>query len=117
MLRKFVHTVHVPGTGTDMSVRWKVPSDCTLLHVSACTSSDDSAKMEIGDASDADAHLTSSAVGSGANAIVEFDKDDFVGTEFPRLQDGDTLVITVDTDGGVSGTGDDLTLVLTFVEG
>jgi len=117
MLRKFVHTVHVPGTGTDMNIRWNVPSDCTLVHVSACTSGNDNATMEIGDESDADAHLTSSAIGSGANTVAEFDKDDFVDTEFPRLQDGDTLVITVDTDGGVSGTGDDLTLVLTFVEG
>ena len=36
MLRKFSHAYHVPGTlSADLDIRFTVPSDCTLVHISA----------------------------------------------------------------------------------
>lgn len=123
MLRKFTHMIHVPGTGVDMNVYYTAPSDCTLLHVSAVSSAAQNGTFQIGDSDDQDEFLTASAIGDSGTPN-EFDGDDFVDPSgnthnkyFPRIAATTVVRISVDTDGGVSGTADDLTIVLTFAEG
>ena len=127
MHRKFVHTIAVPGTlGGDFNIRWTIPSDCQLVHVSAVNSSAYAFGINIGTSADVDGFLTKSSAGT-ANTPVEFDRDDFAGAlltypgdEYPRFSDGDILVIQVDHDynGGGSATDSvDATIVLTFQEG
>ena len=123
MQRKFVMAFHTAGTGVDQTIYFTVPSDLQLIHVSAVSSAAQNGTFTIGDSVDPDEYLTASAIGD-SNVPNEFDGDDFVDTAgathtryYPRIVDGTVVVITVDTDGGVSGTADDLTLVLTFVEG
>lgn len=123
MQRKFVMAFHTPGTGADQNIYFTAPSDCQLTHVSAVTSNDANTTFTIGDSADPDEYLTSSVTGDSGTPA-EYDGDDFVDTSgdthtryYPRIVDGTVVHIAVDTDGAVSGTGDDLTIVLTFVEG
>lgn len=123
MQRKFTHMIHVPGTGVDMNAYFIAPSDCQLVHVSAVSSAAQNGTFQIGDSSDQDEFLTASAIGDSGTPN-EFDGDDFVDAAgnthsryYPRITDGTIVRVSVDTDGGVSGTADDLTIVLTFVEG
>ena len=124
MKRKFTHCFHVPGALTaDLNIRFTVPSDCQLVHVSAVGSNANDATFTIGDSTDTDEFLTSSVFGD-SNTPAEYDGDDFVDTSgnthgryYPRIADGTIVVIPV-TYGDVLGTAiNDPTLVLTFVEG
>ena len=123
MQRKFVMAFHTPGTGVDQNIRFTIPSDCQLVHASAVSSAAQNGTFILGDSDDTNEYLTASAIGDSA-VPNEFDGDDFVDADgnshnryYPHISDGTVFVITVDTDGGVSGTADDLTIVLTFVEG
>jgi len=120
---KFTHMIHVPGTGVDMNIYFTAPSDCTLVHVSAVSSASQNGTFTIGDSDDADEYLTASDIGDSGTPN-EYDGDDFVDTSgdthnayYPRIVDGTVVHIAVDTDGGASGTADDLTIVLTLLEG
>jgi hypothetical protein len=99
------------------------PSDCTLIHVSACASNDSDATIIVGDSSDDNEYLTASVVGDSGTPA-EYDYDDFVDTSgnthsryYPRISDGTVVVVTVDYDGASGTAADDLTVVLTFAEG
>jgi hypothetical protein len=127
MQRKFSHAFHVPGQlSANLTITFTVPSDCTLVHVSACQSDADAAGIIVGYNGDTDEYLTTQSVGvSGTPA--EFDGDDFVDSAgvshdcyYPHIADGTIVVVTVDYDynaGGGSGAASDVTIVLTFVEG
>jgi hypothetical protein len=110
MNRIFQQTYHVPGTlSADLAIAFTAPCDCTLLHVSAVGSNANDGKITIGDSSDADEFLTSSAIGDSGTPA-EFDGDDFVDTAgnthncyYPRIADGTIVKIALDYD-GASGT-------------
>jgi hypothetical protein len=122
--RKFQYGLHITGTLTaNATITWTAPSDCTLVHVSACASNDSDATIIVGDSDDADEFLQSSVVGDSGTPA-EYDGDDFVDTAgnqqtlyYPRITDGTIVVVTVDYDGAGGTAADDLTVVLTFVEG
>jgi hypothetical protein len=124
MQRKFSHAFHVPGTlSANINIRFKVPSGCQLVHVSAVGSDANDGKLTIGDSSDTDEYLTASAIGD-SNTPAEFDGDDFVDSDgnshncyYPAIPDGTIVVATLDYDGASGTATDDFTLVLTFVEG
>lgn len=127
MQRKFCMCFHVLGDmGANAVITFTVPSDCQLVHVSACQSDSDAAAFTIGDSGDADEYLTTSAVGASGTPN-EFDGDDFVDADgnshtkyYPHIAAGTVMIITVDYDynaGQGSGNAADLTLVLTFLEG
>ena len=118
---------HITGTlAANVNIRWTAPCDCTLLHVSAVGSNANDGLLTIGDSSDTDEYLQSSAIGD-SNTPVEFDGDDFYDTDgnqpgiyYPRISDGTIVVIEVDFNyngGGAAAASDDPTIVLTFAEG
>jgi hypothetical protein len=124
MHRKFVQTIHVPGSlAANLDIRWTVPSDCTLVHVSAVASNDSDATMAIGTSANDDGFLEACVIGDSSTpvekAVADFDGDllSDPGSEPPRLSDGDVFVILIDFDGDGGTAADDLTLVLTFQEG
>lgn len=122
MIREFEKTIHIPGTmSADLNIRWNPPDDCTLLHVSAVTSTNDAASLTIGDETTAALHLAAWAFGLGANTVREKGDasafSDFATGQYPRISDGDTVVIAVDHDGDGGTSGANLTLVLRFAEG
>lgn len=95
---------------------WKVPFDVQLTHVSAGSSSDSDAVLEIGTGVDRDAYLAATTIGD-SNKPAEFDRDDFVGGEFPHIADGTIIAIILDHDGSSGTAAVDFTIVLTFIEG
>lgn len=126
MQRKFQQAFHIPGSlSANLNIRSTVPSNCTLVHVSAVASNDSDATLAIGTSADTDGFLAACVIGDSATPV-EKDVGDFDGAlltlgasddEVPRLSDGDILVIVVDFDGASGTAADDLTLILTFVEG
>ena len=126
MQRKFQQAFHIPGTlGADLNIRSTVPSNCTLVHVSAVASNDSDALITIGTSADTDGFLASCVIGDSATPV-EKEVGDFDGAlltlgasddEVPRLSDGDILVITLDHDGDGGTASADVTSVLTFLEG
>ena len=124
MHRKFVMAFHVPGSlAANVDLRFTVPSDCTLVHVSAVASNDSDATLALGTSADTDGFLAACVIGDSGTPV-EKEVADFdgallsdAGSEHPRLSDGDVFVITVDYDGASGTAADDLTVVLTFQEG
>lgn len=122
MIREFEKTIHVAGAmSAALDIRWNVPDDCQLLHVSAVTSNDAATTLTIGDEATAALHLAAWDVGAGAQTVHEKGDasafTDFATGQYPRISDGDTIVIAVDHDGDSGTSGADLTLVLRFAEG
>lgn len=124
ILQKFTVDFHVSGAlGADLNIRWTLPSDCTLLHVSAVGSNDGDATFDLGTSSDTDGILDGELVGD-ENVPNEFDLDDFDGDlvadpghDYPHFTDGTVMVLIVDFDGSDGTATEDLTIVLTFSEG
>lgn len=125
MQRKFQQALHIPGTlGADLNIRSTVPSNCTLVHVSAVASNNSDATLALGTSADTDGFLAACVIGD-SNTPVEKDVGDFDGAlltidtdlEVPRLSDGDILVIILDHDGASGTAAADVTIILTFVEG
>jgi len=124
MQRKFSHAFHIPGTlSADLDIRFTVPSNCSLVHVSAVSSNDSDATLAIGTSADTDGYLTAAVIGD-SQTPAEFELADFDGAlladpgkEYPHPTDGTIIAITIDYDGASGTAADDLTLVLTFVEG
>ncbi len=125
MIRKFTHTFHVPGTLTaDLAIVWTVPTDCTLLHVSAVASDANAAGLEVGTTSDADAYITKYSIGTSGTPVEKQTPSDFNGatsdSNRPHIADGTVMKLTLDFNyngGGSAAASDDVTIVLTFQEG
>ncbi|MFN2152864.1 MAG: hypothetical protein ACK2T5_14770 [Anaerolineales bacterium] len=124
MLNKFSHAFHIPGTlAANLNIRFTVPSDCCLVHVSAVASNDSDATITLGTSADTDGFLAACVIGDSATPV-EKERADFdgalltdAGKENPRLSDGDIFVIVLDYDGSAGTAADDVTIVLTFTEG
>jgi len=120
MHRKFTQAFHVPGTlGADLNIRWTVPSDCQLVHVSAVSSDADAFGINIGTSADTSLYLAKASAGV-SNVPVEFTRANFVGAQYPHPVDGTIIVIEVDYNyagGGSASASADVTIVLTFQEG
>jgi hypothetical protein len=124
MLNKFQNSFHIPGTlAANLTITLTVPSDCSLVHVSAVASNNSDATLKIGTSADDDGYLTATAIGDSGTPA-EFDLDDFDGAllsnpgmEYPHLLDGTVLVLTLDYDGAAGTAAQNVTLVATFCEG
>ena len=120
---KWTATFCIPGTlSADLDIRFAMPDDATLIHVSACARLAAGAGLQIGTPTDADAYLANATTGTG-NVPAEYDFDGFVtyaaSRSFPRLSAGDVLVISVDYDyngGDAPAPSVDVTIVLTFAD-
>ena len=113
----FTLSYYLPGTlAANVDIRFIPPIRCKLLHVSCCGSNSNSAVMVIGTSSDNDAYLTAVDVGD-SNVPSEFDQDDFVDTQFPALPKGEVVSVFVDYDGAGGTAVQNLSIVLTLLEG
>jgi len=111
MFNRFCLTISIPGALTaDHVAKFIAPSDCTLVHVSAaCTTQN--ATLTIGHSDNDDSCLDAAAV--TADAPAEFELADFVDAAYPRISDGDVILVTV----GHGSNCVNFTAVLTFLEG
>jgi len=117
MLNTFTQTIHIPGTlAANITVTYKLPMDVQLVHVSACGSNTNDGILDVGPSTDTDGYLDSVSIGDGA-VPSEFDRDDFVGSQYPHIVAGTIIVITLDYDGAAGTATANFTCVLTFTEG
>ena len=117
MERIFQQTYHIPGTlAANITITHKAALSCTLLHVSAAASNDSDATLKIGTSADTASFLAAATIGDSGTPK-EFERSSFVGTQFPRVNDGDTVIYTLDYDGSSGTAAANVTLILTFAEG
>jgi hypothetical protein len=122
MQRKFTHAFHIPGTlSADINIRFTAPSNCQLIHTSAVASNDSDALMTVGTSADADGFVTSGVIGDSNTPVEKEALTDFAGAlasnQFPRITDGTIVTIALDYDGDGGTAAQNVTIVLTFVEG
>jgi hypothetical protein len=114
MLRIFQQSYHIPGAlSANINIRFILPCDAQLLHVSASQSDTDTAVLDIGPSTDTDGYLDGVNFGV-SNTPAQYDRDDFVGDQYPHIAAGTIVVITI-TDHASHSV--DPTVVLTFAEG
>jgi hypothetical protein len=117
MDKMFQVAFHVPGTlAANVTITWTAPCDCQLVHVSANGSGANDGKLTIGYIGSLAAYLASSAIGD-SDTPVEFDRDDFVGAQYPHIADGTIINVGLDYDGAGGTATPNFTVVLTFTEG
>lgn len=118
MLRPFQQSYHIPGTLTaNIVITFTAPFNCVLRHVSVGGSNANDATLKIGTSADDDEFLTATAIGDSGTPV-EFDEaGDFRYDVWPRIEDGDKVICTIDYDGSSGTAAHDVTLVLTFEEG
>jgi len=111
---------HVTSTLTaDLDIKWIMPVDCQLIHVSADNSTAYAAGLSLGTSTDATAYLTKCNIGV-SGAPVEKTRTNFVGTQYPHITHDTIIAIALDFNyngGGAANASADVTLVLTFAEG
>lgn len=124
MQRIFQQAYHIPGTlAANIDIRFTMPMDAQLVHVSAVASNDSDATLAIGESGDPDGYKVAAVIGD-SQVPVEWGIAAFdgalltdAGDEFPRPNDGDIVVLTLDFDGTGGTAANDVTIILTFVEG
>lgn len=117
MERVFQHSYHIPGTlSANLGINFTTPCDLQLVHASAVGSNANDGLLKIGSSSDDDAYLASAAIGDSGTPAV-FDRDNFVGGQYPHIAAGTVVVITLDYDGAGGTAAANFTLALTFTEG
>ncbi len=110
----------IPGTLTaDVEFEFKAPFDMQLVKVSANCDASTSFILDIGenDTPDTDAYLDGVTVTGHATDNTEYDLDDFVNDTYPRISDGDDVVVTIDYDGGAGTDAANVSILLVFTEG
>jgi hypothetical protein len=113
----FTVSWYLDGTlAANKVLRWLVPFNCTLVQVSAAASNDSDATLKIGTAADDDAFLVAATIGDSGTPN-ERDRDDFVGGEWPRVNEGDVVLFTLDFDGAAGTAAQNVSMVATFCEG
>jgi hypothetical protein len=118
MNRIFQQSYHIPGTLTaDLNIRFTAPCNCTLLHVSAVGSNANDATLTIGDSADTDGYLAACTIGGSDIPVEKKAWRDFAGGQFPRIDAGAVVVLTLDHDGAGGAAAADVTITLTFAEG
>jgi hypothetical protein len=101
---------------------WRTPCPLTLVHISATASNAASSTVRVGTSSDDDGYITAFAVGQSATPVVK-DRGDFDGAlnadanECPHIARDTVLAVTVDYDGSSGTAGQNVSVILTFVEG
>ena len=122
MNRVFQQSYHIPGTlSADINIRFTVPFDCQLVHVSSVASNDSDATLAVGSSADTDGYITAGVIGDSNTPVEKEALTDFAGAlavnQYPHITDGTIVVLTLDYDGATGTAAQDVTIVLTFTEG
>jgi hypothetical protein len=113
----FTQTIHVPGTlAANIAVKYILPVDVKLIHVSACGSNTNNGILDIGPSTDTDGYLDGVDIGDG-DVPTEFSRSNFVGTQFPHITKGTIICVSLDYDGAGGTATANFTAILTFLEG
>lgn len=113
----FTISYYIPGTLTANHVlEFAAPTDCQLIHAQAHGSNANDATLMLGSSSDTDAYMTAKAIGD-SDVPAEWDRDDFVGGQFPHILKGTVVTLTLDYDGSSGTAAQNAQILLTFSQG
>ena len=117
MFNVFTIFYYIPGILTVNHVlEFTAPFDCQLIHAQAHGSNANDATLKIGNSSDDDAYMVETTIGD-SDVPAEWDRDNFVGTQFPHIADGTVVVLTLDYDGSAGTAVANAQILLTFTQG
>jgi len=117
MNRVFQQSYHIPGTlSANVTIKFTVPFDCQLVHVSVVASNDSDATLKLGTSASDAAYLAACTIGDSGTPV-EKSLANFVGAQYPHIEDGTIFVATLDYDGASGTAAANVTLVFTFTEG
>jgi hypothetical protein len=115
---RVTYAFHVPGTlSANISMKFTLPFDAQLVHVSAVGSNSNNGILDIGNSSDDDAYVESMDIGDSGTPAVCSAESDFASSVFPHIAAGTIVTIWLDFDGAGGTATHDFTLVLTLTEG
>lgn len=115
---RFVIPLMVPGTLTaNITFEFKAPFDFTIENVSAQASNTTSFILDIGTIADTDAYLDGVTVTGATGVATEYDRDDFVGEQYPHIAADTQCIVSIDYDGGAGGDSAGISLLITCAEG
>ena len=107
-------TFYIPGTLTANHVaEIAADRDWKIVHVSAVASNDSDATLYLGNDADDDAYMVATAIGD-SDVPNEFDRDDFVGDQYPTHEKADVFVLTLDYDGDGGTAAQNVVIVVTL---
>jgi hypothetical protein len=117
MFEPFVLSFYIPGTlAANHTLNFLAPFDLQLLHVSLCGTNANNANMQVGYQGSAAAYMVAKDFGD-SSVPLEYDRDDFVSSQFPHIADGTNILLTVDYDGSAGTAIANAVIVLTFTRG
>ncbi len=114
---RITYSYHTAGAlAANHTFIFTLPFDAQLVHVSAVGSNANDGLIDIGTPADPDLYLDNKSIGD-SSAPAEFDRNDFVGGEFPHILAGTVVQASLDYDGAAGVATQNYTLVMTFMEG
>ena len=95
MNRTFQQVINLgPALAANHTASFTMPFDASLVHISACNSSANAGTLKVGTSADDDAYLAAANFGVSGTPV-EFDRDNFVGTQYPHVADGTVVLVTI----------------------
>jgi hypothetical protein len=104
----------VGSAAADITMVFEAPFQMQLNKVSVNGSNANDATIKIGTTDDDDLYMVAKAFGD-SDTPAEYDRDDFVGSQYPDIAEGTIVKVTVDFDGASGTAVDDPTILLTFL--
>ncbi len=115
---RIFQTYHTPGTlAANQAPVFKAPCDLTLVSVQGVASNASSATLKVGTTSADAAYLAAFAIGQSGAPVEKAARGDFAGGQFPNIPRGTLVQITLDYDGASGTAAQNVTYVLTYLEG
>ena len=109
---------HVPGTlAANITLIFQAVKAMTLVAVQTVNTANSGATFILGTSADDDAYLTTQNLGDSSTPTVINQKASFVGEQFPHIDVGTTIVMTIDYDGAGGTAAANMMVVLEFLEG
>lgn len=113
----FTISYYIPGTLTANHVlEFAAPTDCQLIHAQAHGSNANDATLSMGYSGAAAAYMAAKAIGD-SDTPAEWERDDFVGGQFPHILKGTVVTLTLDYDGASGTAVQNAQILLTFSQG
>ena len=117
MFNTFMVPFYIPGTlAANHVIEFIAPFDMQLVHAQAHGSNANDATLMLGKSTDTDAYMAATAIGD-SDAPAEFDRNDFINSQFPHILDGEIVVLTLDFDGSSGTAAANVVIILTFTQG
>lgn len=113
-----VYSFHIPGTLTaNITITWTAAANGRIKEISAVASNDSDATLIAGDSGDTDEYLASATIGDSGVPVV-FTRANWATTNpTAAFVANDVIVLTLDFDGAAGTAAQNVTIVVTTIEG